>query len=161
MQSNFSLLFQLKKPKNYESGPIPIYARITVNGYRSKLSANCEVDPLEWNIAAGRMKETKENVKSPNTYLDQFRANMYAAQQALNQKEEKLTTQRLKDTYLGKEQKARFMLEIFKERNRQVNALIGNEFSAGTATRYETSLKHTQNFIMCKYRVADDWLNFC
>jgi hypothetical protein len=28
----YTLLFYLKKPKNYESGPMPIYMRITVDG---------------------------------------------------------------------------------------------------------------------------------
>jgi hypothetical protein len=36
MKTNFSLLFYLKKPKNYQSGLVPIYLRITVNGKRSE-----------------------------------------------------------------------------------------------------------------------------
>jgi hypothetical protein len=32
MITNYNLLFYLKKPKKYESGPMPIYMRITVNG---------------------------------------------------------------------------------------------------------------------------------
>jgi hypothetical protein len=31
METNYSLLFYLKKPKNYTTGPIPINTRITVN----------------------------------------------------------------------------------------------------------------------------------
>jgi len=155
MQSNFSLLFYPKKPKKYETGPVPIYIRITVNGQRTELSANREVDPCEWNTAAGRMKGTKESVKSLNAHLDLLRTNIYAAQQIIANKEQRLTAQNPKDTYLGKEEKSRFILEIFREHNRQVNELIGNEFSAGTAARYATSLKHTQNFILWKYHLTD------
>ncbi|WP_325386321.1 hypothetical protein, partial [Mucilaginibacter sp.] len=36
MKTNFSLLFYLKKPKNYQAGLVPIYLRITVNGKRSE-----------------------------------------------------------------------------------------------------------------------------
>ncbi|TCC96805.1 hypothetical protein EZ437_20670 [Pedobacter psychroterrae] len=33
MKTNFSLLFYLKKQKNYVSGNVPIYMRITLNIY--------------------------------------------------------------------------------------------------------------------------------
>lgn len=35
MKTNFSLLFYLKKQKNYVSGNVPIYMRITVEGNRA------------------------------------------------------------------------------------------------------------------------------
>ncbi|MFS8083711.1 MAG: Arm DNA-binding domain-containing protein, partial [Ginsengibacter sp.] len=34
MANSFSLLFHLRKPKGYKSGPLPIYLRITVDGKR-------------------------------------------------------------------------------------------------------------------------------
>lgn len=70
MNTNFSLLFYLKKPKTYQSGAIPIYLRITVNGKRAEASAGREVDPKRWNSKAGRAIGTKEEVKSLNAYLD-------------------------------------------------------------------------------------------
>lgn len=36
MKTNFSLLFYMKKQKNYQSGPAPIYMRITFNGKRAE-----------------------------------------------------------------------------------------------------------------------------
>ncbi|WP_316820494.1 hypothetical protein [Pedobacter gandavensis] len=38
MKSNFSLLFYLKKQKNYVSGNVPIYMRITVEGNRAEIA---------------------------------------------------------------------------------------------------------------------------
>jgi len=38
MKTNFSLLFYLKRQKNYKTGPAPIYMRITVNvSFRGKI----------------------------------------------------------------------------------------------------------------------------
>ncbi|SEB21505.1 Arm DNA-binding domain-containing protein [Pedobacter hartonius] len=45
MKTTFSLLFYLKKPKNYLKGAAPIYLRITVDGKRAELSASRECDP--------------------------------------------------------------------------------------------------------------------
>jgi hypothetical protein len=45
MKTTFSLLFYLKKPKNYEKGIVPIYLRITVNGKRAETTSGRECDP--------------------------------------------------------------------------------------------------------------------
>lgn len=66
MKTNFSLLFYLKKPKNYEKGRIPIYLRITVDGQRAETTSGRECEPSQWNSMAGRFKATKEEIKSFN-----------------------------------------------------------------------------------------------
>lgn len=38
MKNIFSLLFYLKRPKNYVAGAMPIYMRITVDGVPKELS---------------------------------------------------------------------------------------------------------------------------
>jgi len=45
IKTTFSLLFYLKKPKNYLTGAAPIYLRITVDGKRAELSASRECAP--------------------------------------------------------------------------------------------------------------------
>jgi len=45
MKTNFSLLFYMKKQKNYQVGSAPIYMRITVNGKRSEVSTGRECQP--------------------------------------------------------------------------------------------------------------------
>ncbi|MFI5140315.1 MAG: site-specific integrase, partial [Sphingobacteriales bacterium] len=47
------------------------------------------------------------------------------------------------------------LISIFKDHNKKVAALVGNEFAPGTLERYETSLRHTQHFLTWKYQVAD------
>ncbi|NII82631.1 hypothetical protein FHT21_001676 [Pedobacter sp. SG908] len=40
MKTNFSLLFYLKRQKNYRGGRVPVYLRITVNvGISGKMAA--------------------------------------------------------------------------------------------------------------------------
>jgi hypothetical protein len=47
------------------------------------------------------------------------------------------------------------LVPIFEEHNRQVKALIGREYAQGTLDRYQTSLKHTIEFLQWKYKVND------
>ena len=38
MKTNFSLLFYLKKQKNYENGVMPLYLRIIIDGPRAEIT---------------------------------------------------------------------------------------------------------------------------
>ena len=61
MRVNFSLLFYLKKPKNYQTGPVPVYLRITVAGKRTEVATGRECEPGRWNAAAGRALRYKRS----------------------------------------------------------------------------------------------------
>jgi hypothetical protein len=77
MKIKFSLLFYIRKPKNYVNGPMPVWVRITVNGKRSETPSGRECEPAQWNSAAGRQKGTKEEVKSFNAYLDDLQSKVW------------------------------------------------------------------------------------
>jgi len=54
MRTTLTLLFSLRKPKNYESGEMPVYLRITVDGKRTELAMGRKCDPDKWDNKAGR-----------------------------------------------------------------------------------------------------------
>ena len=58
MKTNFSMLFYLKKQKNYTSGLAPVYLRITVDGERAEVTTNRECEPEKWNSHSGRATGT-------------------------------------------------------------------------------------------------------
>lgn len=72
MKTNFSLLFYMKKPKNYQTGVVPIYLHITVNGNRSEVTTGRSCDPSRWNSGLGRSNGIKEEIKSLNIFLDLY-----------------------------------------------------------------------------------------
>ena len=63
MKTNFSLLFYLKKQKNYESGEVPVYLRITINSKRAEIATGRQCDPKRWNAKSGRMSGSREDVR--------------------------------------------------------------------------------------------------
>nr|WP_294945056.1 site-specific integrase [uncultured Mucilaginibacter sp.] len=151
MKTNFSLLFYLKKPKNYVDGPVPIYIRITVNGKRSETTAGRNIEPAQWNSKAGRVKGTKESSRTLNNLLGQLQSMAIAAHQQLTEQNVIITAERLKNKLTGKAEVSRMLLTQFREHNRQVEALVGADYAPGTLERYKTSLKHTEEFIKWKY----------
>lgn len=155
MKTNFSLLFYMKKSKNYVSGNAPIYLRITVTGQRSEVSTGRDCDPKRWNAAAGRSNGNKEDVRSFNAYLDNLQGRVYDAHRELMEGGEEITAGMLRDKFAGKNENQHFLMEILEDHNAKLEALIGNGFAANTLKGYRTTVKHLTAFLQLKYKVTD------
>ncbi|ALL08711.1 recombinase [Pedobacter sp. PACM 27299] len=155
MKTNFSLLFYMKKPKNYQNGVAPIYLRITVNGSRSEVTTGRSCEPSQWNAISGRGNGKKEEMKSFNAYLDNLQNKVFEAHRQLTEKNDLITAKQLRDQFQGKAEKQRTLIDVFKDHNHKMEALVGSEFSKGTAERYRTSLNHTVAFLQWKYNISD------
>jgi site-specific recombinase XerD len=155
MKTNFSLLFYMKKQKNYQSGSAPIYIRITVSGKRSETTTGRECEPSRWNTSAGRANGTKEDTRAFNAFLDDLQTKVYQAHRLLTEADELITAETIRNKFLGKTEKPRSLIAIFKDHNKKVEALIGKEYAKGTLCRYQTSLKHTIDFLKWKYNLTD------
>ncbi len=69
--------------------------------------------------------------------------------------EDFVTSESLKSKLLGTDIEQRMLIPIFQEHNDKVEALVGQDFAPGTLDRYKTSLKHTQEFLIWKYKTSD------
>lgn len=155
MQTNFNLLFYLKKSKSNQEGPVSIYARITIDSKRAEFSTGRDCNPERWNSHAGRCDGTKEEIRALNTYLDTIQAKMYDAHRKLLDAGSLITVETLKNKFSGKNQKPISLVKIFQDHNDKMKALLGKEFAPGTLQRYEISLKHTIDFIKWKFNTSD------
>jgi site-specific recombinase XerD len=161
MDSKLKTLFYLKKPKNYIKGPLPVYLRISLDYPPKELSTGVSCTLGAWNSKNERIKgsdieATKNNgalEKLENKVRDTFR---YLTE---NEPDTIITSALIKDKVLGKTVKAKTLLDVFNEHNQQVAALVGRDFASGTLQRYQTSLKHTADFIKHKYKSSDIALN--
>lgn len=147
MSTNYSLLFYLKKPKNYVGGDKPIYMRITVAGELKEVSTGRECDPVRWNAKANRAKGTKENIRGLNTYLDTMERKMADAHLQLVKDGAEITAEKLKLKYLGKDVQRRYLMETFTEHNRKMEALLGKGFKPNTLKGYNTSVAHLTSYL--------------
>lgn len=155
LPKRFSLLFFLKKPKNYVKGNLPIYLRVTVEAERIELSTQRDCEPERWNPSSGRVNGVKEEIKSLNVYLDSLQTKVYEVHRSLLDKGDPITADNIKKKLRGETERPRMILEIFQQHNDQVGKLVGKDFSSGTLGRFKTSLDHTRNFISWKYNKTD------
>lgn len=155
MSTNYSLLFYLKKPKNYVGGSKPIYMRITVAGEPKEISTGRECDPLRWNAKANRAKGTKEEIRNLNAYLDTLERKVEDAHSQLIKQGMEISSELLRLKYLGKDVQRRHLMETFTEHNRKMEALPGNGFKPNTLKGYNTSVGHLNAYLLKCYDEAD------
>lgn len=69
---------------------------------------------------------------------------------------EDISAKKIIDKYLGRDAKPRVMLlDVFREHNERCRKLADKDMAPATVTRYETSLKHTAEFIRFNFRQDD------
>lgn len=155
MKNNVSTLFYLKKPKNYASGQVPIYLRITVDGVRTEFTSGKSCDPARWNAKANCMIGAREEVRSFNHYLFTLEKQIDQVHTDLVTQGKEVTAQSIKNQYLGKQETPHNLLVAFQDHNDKVEALLGKDFTKGTLTKYNTTLKHIKSFLKSKYKASD------
>lgn len=157
MKTNFSVLFFLKKPKNYTKGAVYfIFLRITVDGVRAEMSTSRSCEPERWNAKAGKVIGTKEEVKTLNAYLESMKAEVYAAHTLLSVDGTEITADSVKCKYLGKEEKSHTILEAIKIHNEKMEALVEkDEYASGTLKRFQVLERHIKDYIAEKYSKKD------
>ena len=155
MNTKLSVQFFVKRTKTNVDGLLPIFIRVTVNGERIEFSTKHLTPSDKWLAKVNRMKGTSAESKATNSYLDTLKAKIYDYQQQLIRENELVNAENMRNKILGIEKRSHMLIEIFEQHNAEVKALVGKDFAAATHVRYQTSLKHTLDFIKWKYKVSD------
>lgn len=155
MKTRFSHSFQLKQSKTLPNGTAPIYLRITVDEDRVELSTKKYVLPQRWNSALQKVSGTGEDARTINTSLKTMEQEVFQAHQALILESKEVTASNIKAKLLGQDTEEHWIIEEFKDHNKKMEALIGKQYARATWKRFETTLKHTQDFIQWKFSSPD------
>jgi site-specific recombinase XerD len=155
MRTTISLLFSLRKPKNYQSGEMPIYLRITVDGQRTEIAVSRKCDPERWDAVSGRATGSKADSRTLNAYLNDVQFKILELHRKMSEADETITAETIKNRFVGKEEKSRTLLAVFEDHNKKMKGLVGQEFEKSTLQRYETSLMHAKDFMRLQYNISE------
>jgi len=155
MNKTFNLLFFIKKNKIRTNGTAPIYLRITIDGKAADIAAKRYIDPQKWDVKAHKAVGNSQEAKTLNVYLKTLEQQVYDCHYQMLKEEDFVTSEGLKSKLLGTDVSTRMLIPIFQDHNDKVEALVGQDFAPGTLERYKTSLKHTQEFLIWKYKTSD------
>lgn len=130
--------------------------RVTVNNFRADTSINLKVNPDLWNSVAGKSIGKDRTAEELNNRLDTIRLRVMQIHREMELDGVHISAQAIIDKYLGREEKPKIMLlDVFEEHNDRCRKLEGNGMAPATVERYETSLKHTAEFIRFNFQKND------
>lgn len=155
-RTTFCLLFYIRRTKLNRNGEAPMMMRITVNGVRVDASVKKTILPEFWSAEKGKALEKKREYKELNLYLDSIRLRIMKIQRELEIEGVAVSAGSVLDRFLGKDAPVqRTLFEVFREHNDKCARLSSTDMAPATVQRYETSLKHTQDFVWETYHKKD------
>lgn len=155
MNATVLILFYIKRAKVNKEGFVPIYARVTINSKRFEFSTNKFVSPDKWSTQTSKIRGNNDEARLINKHLDLLKFQIIEAENKLLHKDIPVTSENLKEELFGKSLSKRMLMPIFQDHNDRIKALVNTEYSPGTLERYNTSLKHTQDFLLWKFKKSD------
>lgn len=151
--NTFSILFWINssRAKNYLTA---VQARITVNGKRATISLKLKADIRSWDKEKQRAKGNKEKSRMLNLYLDQVYAQLVQCYQELRFKNQLITAQLIKATYLGFDGDSKTLLELIKYHNNK----ISNTLAVGSIRNFSITENYIIKFIAKEKKTSNIFL---
>lgn len=154
LENSFGLLFILKTPRN-ESNIRTIYFRVTINGIPKEASTRRQWDIERWSRKTQRAVGTKEDAKSLNFFLDSLTKKIHDIKTEILLSGKPITSKKIMDEVLGRNAPKVTVLQEFTKHNEELQALIGNGYTAATLERFSITKNHLAAFIKFKYNAED------
>ena len=156
MRQTISVKFFARKDRAKEDGLVPIFMRIGIGLKRINIITKIYVKPADWSVQNCKLKTNNEESRRINKMLEAFKLKAFDHQRELMTEGKEVSLENIKAKWYGTSvEKPRMLMEVFKQHNDQMKALINQEFSPLTFERYETSFRHTQEYMRWKYQIDD------
>ena len=155
MRGTFKVLFYLKRDKQKANGMIPLFCRITVDGQEVRFGMKCDVNPKFWDVKAGKASgRTTEAIKT-NALIENTKAALIKIYRDLQERNNYVTSERVRNVFLGAETKHQTLLELCDKHNRERKPLIGVSICAWHYGSYCRMRNHLADFLCRWYNVSD------
>jgi hypothetical protein len=154
-RSTFKVLFFLKRDKQKANGLIPLYCRITVDGKEARFGMKCDVNPKYWDVKTGKATGRTMEAVQVNVLVDNAKAAIHRVYHELQERENYVTAEKVKNVFLGVEIKSQTVLELVDRHNREREPQIGISICEVNYKHYVLTRKRLADFIRLWYNVSD------
>ncbi len=143
------------KTKTNSKGKAPIYGRVTKNNKRRHFSTGFFVLPSEWHTSSNSVINNLL-AEQINNHLIAIKAKAMELSLQHRLTERECTLDEFVNLLLGrKSQNLSTFLEVFKQHNIEVEALVGKSYSPATLVKFQGIYKQIEGFIRNTYQQED------
>lgn len=90
-----------------------------------------------------------------NHYLDTVRTRVFQIHRELEQENQPITAEILKNYFYNGGDSPKMLLEVFREHNRKCRELMDKDYVKGTVLRYERTVRYLEEYLQQKYQISD------
>ena len=155
MRSTFRTLFYLKKNQPKKNGNVVIMIRVTVDGDQVQFSTKLEIHPDLWDVQKGRAKGNTVKAAQLNRLLDNIRGQISMHYTKLMNENGYVLPERIKNAFLGIEEKEKTLINYFTLHNEQYKLKVGTTATHKTYTRYELTKQRLIEFMQERFGYND------
>ena len=157
--STFAVMFYINKGKAKKSGLCTIMGRISVSGEVTQFSTKINIDPMQWDAKAYRLKGKDKEAREVNIKLEEITNNIISHYRELIEGQSYVTAELLKNRVCNIGQKKNNLLALYQEHNDDYKKMVGVNRSNISYIRHRNSRRHTEQFLQIVHRVDDIALN--
>ncbi|MDR2146320.1 MAG: site-specific integrase [Tannerella sp.] len=154
-RSTFKVLFFLKRDKQKTNGTVPLYCRITVDGSEARFGMKCDANPKLWDVKTGKASGRTVEAGKINSLVDSTKAAIFRIYRELQERDNYVSAEKIKNVFLGVEQKSQTLLELFDCHNRERKKMIGINICQVSYDRYLGVRELLAGFLRDRYNVQD------
>jgi integrase len=155
MRSTFKILFFLKRDKQKTNGMMPLFCRITVDGQEARFGMKCDVNPKHWDVKTGMATGRTAEAVKVNTLVDNTKAAIFKVYREMQERDNYVNAEKIKNSFLGVEQKNQTLLELFDLHDKERKEQIGFSVCEGTIKKYSVTRGYVADFLDFKYNLKD------
>lgn len=156
VNQDLSILLWLRKQRKDELGKVPVCVRLTINGVRAQFSLGIKVLPSQFNTDSGSVKGKSEESKMINNQLDVVKGQLHLHYNKMTALHNIVTPEMIKNSYLGKVQEQKTLVQAFKYHNEQFEQKVkaGNRAPA-SLEKFKTTLDKIIAFLKAEFNLSD------
>lgn len=129
--------------------------RITIDSKATRFNTKLNISESIWNAPLGSAKGKTKVALETNSLLNEIKTSLHNVYHDLQNKENNVTAERVKNIFLGVEVKQQTVLELYQRHNEDIEKLVGISKSKETLQKYKVAQSRMASFIKEYYHASD------
>lgn len=154
-KSTFKIIFYLRKDKMKKNSFTPIFCRVTISGESVSFNIHTDIHVDMWDANASQAGGKTREAMNINRILDSCKTSLHNMYRDIFERDNFVSAEKLKNTYLGISTDNTMLLELFNQHNKDVESLLGINKTKATLQKYKVTYTRLSDFMRYKYSISD------
>ena len=128
-----------------------LYARLTVNQKRANISLQKKVNIQTWDSNKSKVRGNSQEARIINSHIEDVKNELFETYKELKSEGKLITSQRIKNRYLGLDKKEHALKELFQ----LYNSTVEKKIKKDTLDSYKTSQNYILEYLLKNYKTED------